>query len=307
MTTVAITHNQQEGTLVDGITRQDTDAHAALKQAGDFRYSGRVGWHLRRSRDARAKRGVIDAAAGKLRDLGYTVEVDVDDTYDARAKVENAQQRAAERREARLRKAQGLDAVADQRRAAADRVANMIPLGQPTMPGHHSYSADVNRRAKMRRDFDKSMEAQDLAREQRRLAHVADVKASGKTPGQTVRKIERLEVDERDLARKLDRAGDNPDYADWKDRLETRLTDVRAELDVWREHLAELRERGERVFGPDEVQVGGFVNGDLIVRVNRKSVTIQPSVFPDSPGFQRRVGYDRITAATYEAPQGSDA
>jgi hypothetical protein len=65
----------------------------------------------------------------------------------------------ARRAERRDRAAARLREYGERRVAAGRQVADMIPLGQPMMPDHYSYRSDVNRRAKMARNFDKGYEA----------------------------------------------------------------------------------------------------------------------------------------------------
>jgi hypothetical protein len=69
----------------------------------------------------------------------------------------------ARRVERRDRAAARLRAYGERRVAAGRAVADMIPLGQPMMPDHYSYRSDVNRRAKMRANFEKGFEALGLA------------------------------------------------------------------------------------------------------------------------------------------------
>jgi hypothetical protein len=85
-----------------------------------------------------------------------------------------ARRTTRERREARAERlrdwADGQERKGTARVEAARAVADMIPLGQPMMPGHHSYRADVNRRARMRSNWDKGFEALNKAESMRSRA-----------------------------------------------------------------------------------------------------------------------------------------
>lgn len=67
-----------------------------------------------------------------------------------------------DRREARAERlrtwADGQERKGENRLAAARQTADMIPMGQPMMPGHHSYKSDRNRRDRMMANWDKGYE-----------------------------------------------------------------------------------------------------------------------------------------------------
>jgi hypothetical protein len=65
-----------------------------------------------------------------------------------------------ERRTARI---ESLRRESDARMKAAKATTDMIPFGQPTMPGHHSYKADINRRERARANMGKAIEADRTA------------------------------------------------------------------------------------------------------------------------------------------------
>ena len=85
-----------------------------------------------------------------------------------------------ERREAR---AERLREWADKREAKAEALdkkahdmAAMIPLGQPMMPGHHSYSADRNHRDRIHATAERAYENADKARSM--AAKAANIEAA---------------------------------------------------------------------------------------------------------------------------------
>ena len=103
-----------------------------------------------------------------------------------------------ERREAkadRLRTwADSRDSKAEVAHSAAQRTADMIPFGQPIMVGHYSESGDRNRRARMRTNYDKSLEHSNKAAEFRSRADGIEQAARNAVYSDDTDAIERLEV-----------------------------------------------------------------------------------------------------------------
>ena len=103
-----------------------------------------------------------------------------------------------ERREAkadRLRTwADSRDSKAEVAHSAAQRTADMIPFGQPIMVGHHSESGDRNRRARMRTNYDRSLEHSSKAAEFRSRADGIERAARKAVYSDDVDAIERLEA-----------------------------------------------------------------------------------------------------------------
>lgn len=87
-----------------------------------------------------------------------------------------------ERREAkadRLREwADKRDVRADAARAAADATFSNIPFGQPMLVGHHSYKADVSRRARATANLGRSFEHSSKAQSMRARADGIDSAAA---------------------------------------------------------------------------------------------------------------------------------
>lgn len=117
--------------------------------------------------------------------------------------------RVAARLERRLAKADRLDGWAvsaarqsDAALAAAHRTADMIPLGQPMIVDSSGYGADRRRRARMRANFDKGHQLDAKARRHaERADSIRRFEALRLTAPLTIRRIGRLEADERRLIR----------------------------------------------------------------------------------------------------------
>lgn len=309
--TIAITHTMADGTLVDG----DPRPHHAIIQAAGFRYSGRCGWYVQQSRD-KPPRVDLEALAERLRAVGFDVTVDIDT---AARPFEEREADRAERLEARADRlddrADRLAAVSAAAYEGVRRIADMIPLGQPILVGHHSekrHRRDVDR---IERGMHKTVETGREADETRRRAAASRAQQDARyTLPVTLRRIARLEVEQRDIGRKLASCGISgrkmkpeaagrtvrcphcyveltidetlvvPDHGgaagEWRERLTARNAALDDELASWRQHVADLRDSGEHQWGPDDFKVGDRVNGDcVVVRVNKKTLTIRFDAF----------------------------
>lgn len=295
LSTITISHTPEEGTLVDGDPRPH---HQVMKDAG-FRYSRNVGWYIRGSRDRLPQTWRIEQAAKGLRDAGFEVTVDIDQTVRPTALVEEDRaERIAARQDALDDKADRKAGEADALLDRAHDLASIIPLGQPPMPGHHSYRRDVSYRAKIDRTYDRGFERLGEAREAERKANASRSNEDRReTAPVTIRRIERLEAEARDIERKLapctqsgrkmkpEAAGQSlrcpgcynhftvgedllfPAHggrvdapADWVQRIELRATQIEEDVAYWREHLRTLQEEhGVVLLGPAD-----FAKGDRV-------------------------------------------
>lgn len=292
--TITISHTAADGTLVDGDPRPH---HGVLKTLG-FRYSRNIpGWYLRNSRDRTPNMLTIEAAAEGLRAHGFEVTVEVDSTpRDAAEREADARARSEARQAALLAKADRKSGEAEAAMGAYRQTADMIPLGQPVLVGHHSEGRHRRDLAKMERNFERSMEADAEAREATRRAEAAAARRDHRETGPaTVRRIDRIETELRQLKRSMDKAT-AAENEDWIGRLAPRIEQLESDLTYWQGHLAMLRETGEYA----GYTAADFTRGDrvlanghpgTVVRVNKKSLTVDTDVMP---GFPRPYPYDRI-------------
>lgn len=203
--TLAITHAAAEGTLIDGTSKGDKSI-PVLKSNG-WRWSRNLGaWYVPRSRDTAPKWHVINATAEALRSAGFTVDIEVDDTYRPTTEVEADKiARQEDRVDALTDKAHTLAAreeAADQR---AHELADRVPFGQPILVDH--YSAP-----RMRKHYEKvhkaSRDALDAYRATQRAAGRADVAAKATEhryhPNVVARRIEKLKADQCRTQRAID-------------------------------------------------------------------------------------------------------
>jgi hypothetical protein len=293
--TITISHSHADGTLISGSRRGDGVFEVLKAQRANWRWFpsiGRIG--LGQSRDKDAKTWVIDAAAAALRAAGFEVAVEIakgEFRSFAEAEAERAQ-RAEARAERFEERAERTGAQADADYQRARQMAEAIPFGQPVMPDHHSYRRDMSYRNRMSRTYDRAFAGMDEAKELQRRARSAEAgQAHRESIPATLRRIEKLEAEERGVKRSL--AG-RPDYVadgeggyklalvkpsgSYRERLERRAADLAAELAYWREHVAGREAEGVKVWRPADFAKGDFAHGRWgwaeVLRVNPKSLTV---------------------------------
>ena len=294
MAAITITHAHADGTLVSGSSKGD-GAWEALRDLRDnwrpFRSLGCLGLGL--SRDKRANTYKINRAAEALRAAGHEVTVEIDDAARPFAEVEAGRYGRAEERADRMAGHAGN--AADRSNAAYERahqMAEAIPFGQPKMPDHHSYGRDVRYRDRIHSLHGKSIEE---GRKADHFAHRADSAANEQAHREnipaTLRRIERLEADERRTARQV--AGDlmwatgddgkphlrlvKPE-GEHLQRLEASVADLREQIAYWRNHVAAAQENGVKVWTRADFARGDFAlcRGQWleIQRVNAKTLGV---------------------------------
>jgi hypothetical protein len=311
---IRITHTHAEGTLLDGSVKGD-GVYEIVRQHGFtwFRSIRRIG--IRGSRDHPARVHYINRAKAALEAAGHTVKVEIDDRARPATEVEaERDEQLAARQDALDAKAVRLEARGTAAYQQAKQMGDAIPFGQSLQPPtHHSYRADVNYRARMRRTYDHAF---STLKEGESAADRADAsrrhQAYLKTGPVTERRIAKLEADRRRIERYVapcetsgrkakegtdgrkvhcPYCGQDVTIADRQipehrrgtvdlDWAAQRLAEIDDRLGHERQRLADLIEQGYRKWGPDD-----FVKGDLVfappmadwspvLRVSRKSLTV---------------------------------
>ncbi|MER6632230.1 DUF3560 domain-containing protein [Streptomyces sp. NPDC000987] len=291
MADITITHTRAEGTLVDGPTG---DGVYELMNAHGFRYSPTLGcMYLRGSRDRRASRWKIDAAAEALRAAGHTVTVDIDETR--RRAFATAE---AERNERASDRAARYEAKAGAARAASDakwergRQITDGYAGEPVKTDHHSAGRHLRDLDRAHRLFGQAVEEQKTADHyQRRAIAAAHFEEHRTNPQVTLRRLERLNADRRAIERQQEatvqaavQAGESsaaiaPEtLADTLARLDADHFDLCDEIGYWEALVEQAKADGVKVFGPADFKVNDYalVCGRWlqVVRVNEKSLTV---------------------------------
>jgi hypothetical protein len=326
---IDIAHSAADGTTLRG----DPRPHHGLVQKAGFRWSGRAGlWYIPNSRDRQPRTETIARLAEQLSAAGVEVTVSIDPAGRPVAERESDLKDRLERRAERLDdKAARLDRSAGAAFERADQLASVIPLGQPILAGHHSERRDRNYRDKVARTMDTAVATHRKAEQ---IAQAAGATAAHlvrrDTAPVTLRRIDRLEVEARDIARKLtpcrtsDKHGKDKtlteitcpvcwrDVAvidgviaehgapsdDYREQLEARAAALDEEIAHWKAHLAALEAAGVKLWGSSDFAAGDLVRyrfGGLhwgkVIRVNKKSVTV---AHPGGHGSTITVPWDDV-------------
>ncbi len=308
-----ITHTYTEGTVLTGTHRSD-DLYRLLRSHGWLYRRSMSDYRLQASQDRPAKTGPIARTAAALRQRGFTVTVGLDTTPRPMADAEADREDRAAARSDRLHGATDrLTAQADEREAAARRVLDHIPLGQPMLIDHHSYRADRRRRERAFTNLDASAELARQARATEQAAQTAGAHMVHRYHPETVaNRIRELEAELRRLARRRQQHHDrealltrgvSPEHI-----AECALTPQQwARLDEQQTHLTEqlthwsaVRQAQIRDGLTPNYTRADLAPGDLIcyrgqwlpvVRCNPKSVSV-PSIVGGT--WTDTVRYDRI-------------
>jgi Domain of unknown function (DUF3560) len=284
MSAITLTHTPAQGTLADGTSRGDT-AGAVLK-ANRFRYSRNLGqWYLPHSRDKSANTWLIETTAAALREAGHSVETTIDN--DATRSFVEAEAERTERAEERAERFAGYaDNAAtrsDSRSKAGHQMLDAIPMGQPILVGHHSEKRDRAYRNRAFDNLEKSFrEADKAAHWTDRSAAVTSNQERRQSTGTTLRRIEKLEADERYWVRTLktghNSGGWTTDTPEKIAEINRRLAAVREQLEHWRAQIAEKEQAGVKIWSRADFQKGDFArignHWNEIIRVNAKTLTV---------------------------------
>ncbi|MFI6889135.1 DUF3560 domain-containing protein [Streptosporangium canum] len=317
---ITISHNHEEGTLIDGSRKGDGVYEIARKHGFTFFPSIRaIG--IRQSRDRVADRYRINAAAEALRAAGHEVTVEIDDTFRDRADVLADQaDRLEDRHHALARKAEKRGAEAAAAYDRADQIAERFAGGQPILVGHHSERGARRDREKvdnaMRKGGALSKEAAEVARRANAVGRNASYSAK---PSVTERRIKTAESELRVIQKNLDgyerrhlKHDGTPYYieehkpasGDYRDQLLARQAQLNNQLDYDRAQLQAAIDAGDHVsYGPHNVHVGDTIRSwggaRVVSKVNKVTVTV-----PSGYSWLDKVKFTDIRAV--ECPHGDE-
>jgi hypothetical protein len=287
---ISITHTAADGTLLAG----DPRPHQGLVKAAGFRYSGRVGWYVRGSRDRHPRVAALESLAVALRSHGFDVTVELDTERRPVAEVEaDRVARLGERAEGLAGRAERLGTAAAAEWERGRRIADGIPFGQPVLVGHHSEGRHRRDLARIGASWDRSAA---LSREADQAAAAASSTRAGlalrEAPGAIMRRIERLETERRDVERRL--AGTSCNGVEFgraaigahAAELGERLAELVELLGYWREKLEVAEAAGAKVWRAADFAKGDRVRArgaGVVVRVNPTTLTVAYDSWPDNP------------------------
>lgn len=320
-----ITHSPAEGTLFEG----DPRPHHPILKTNGFRWSRNQGfWYVARSRDTAPRMDRINAVVAGFAALGITIDVELEqETRSIAEREADRAERAEARAEHLSEQAERLEAKSDELDGRRKEISDMIPFGQPVLVGHHSegrHRRDIGRIDSL---MGKSVEAHREATEASRRADAAIATQEHRESGPaTLRRIERLEVEQRDIERRLmpckgggvkvkEHIADGTEIScvvcrsmvttadhkvpthgnadgEYGERLRNRWSEIISEVAYWKAHVESLKDEGFHEYGPDDFKVGDRVNDATVVRVNKKSLTVQHDVFPT--GMTNTLAYNKV-------------
>lgn len=316
MSEITITHNAEDGTLVEGTARGD-GTNVILKGQG-FRWFRTLGvWGIAGSRDKQPNSWKINRAADALRAAGHTVTLEVDTAH---RDVAEAEAERAERQDAR---ADALAAKADRKAAAAvaadaahTRACEALPPGgEPIKIGHHSERRHRNAIDKAWNKLGKSVEADQAATEAARRADVASRAHQHRHNPVTVQnRIDKMEAEQRRDQRHVDGRprrlvgtyDGKPIYDEkapaagaWRDQLVARMAQRGDEIAYWRGVFAAMQVQGvASTHSRETVKAGDLIEYRgtwyRVVRANAKTVSVH--FFGEcQSGWTNKVSYAAIT------------
>jgi hypothetical protein len=313
MTTLCITHTHESGTLLSGSVRGDGTAQI-LRQAGSWRWSRNVGWYISRSRDRNANPVLIERTRAALVAAGFTVNVDVDDTFRSAAQVEaDKARRAEDRADALANKAQRKATDAAQAYAAHERACEHLPPGgEPIHVGHHSERRHRNAIDKAWSSLGKAVNAgEEAERVEARADAAAKANARRHNPVTVKNRIDKLQAEQRADQRAIDgyrrvvARSATHEWADespparghYRDRVLARMAQRADQIVYWLDVYAQQQADGIATsYSRDTIGKGDSIkyrgHWYEVVRVNAKSVSVhlQPEW-----SWTHTVGYHEIT------------
>lgn len=314
---ITITHTRAAGTLIEGSSKGDGVYEILKGLYGNWRYFPslrQIG--IGQSRDKTADTYKINRATEALRTAGHEVTVDIDDTVTRTfAEVEAERYERADDRAGRFE--EYAENAAGRSQAAWERshqIAGRFEGGQPILVGHHS---ERRARADQRRMHDAMSRS---VAEDKKAGHWSDrAEAAGQYQERresvptTLRRIEKLEAEQRLIQRRLDGTDEFMNYGkpasgDYRERLAVRMDEIGEELAYWREHVARREAEGVKVWSRDDFAKGDFVNFGYgwyeVLRVNAKSVSV-PAMLNNGPVVTKvNARLDWSDTITYDKVRG---
>lgn len=203
---LVITHTHAEGTLIDGTSKGDGTAE--VLKANRWRWGRSIGsWFIPRSRDNRPNHYTIDITANGLREAGFDVELELDESVRSAAEVEAdkiaRQEARAEALAAKAERKAEKEAAAWER---SDRARNSLPEGgEPIKIGHHSENRHRRSIEKSWNALGNAVAATHESDEATRRAAVAEKAAAARySVVQVANRIDKIKSEIRGINRLLD-------------------------------------------------------------------------------------------------------
>ena len=214
-TVLLIRHTFEQGTVLLGTSRGDGTWPILSGLRRKWRYSREIltdeegvfgAFYIRGSRNRAAHRAVLTETAAALRQAGFSVRVEINNTAPAMERREEfLAEQADTRADALGAKAARQTGHGQARYQRGSQVLDNIPLGQPMLVGHHSYRADQRRREKAHTDMEEGYAELQRGQATASRAEVAGQRTQRRENPITVgNRIEKLTADRVRIQRLLD-------------------------------------------------------------------------------------------------------
>lgn len=205
---IAVAYTPTDGIVLHGTERADATGIKKIRERMKWYGAGGF-WYVPRTRDTVQSKWRVDRIAEDLRRELPGVEITV--SFALGDGVRPAEEVAADRVERAEARAERLEDRADRiageaaaREKTARERADMIPMGQPILSGHHSEKRDRNFREKIRSGFEKAHELREEAAGARGAAHsTRKTIERAENPGAILRRVDRLLAEQRAFQREL--------------------------------------------------------------------------------------------------------
>lgn len=291
---ITITHTHADGTLISGSSKGDGVYDVLRGLRANWRYFPSISQiGLGQSRDRNAQEWKIERAAEALRAAGHEVTVEIDESQ--RRSFAEAEAERCDRAEGRAERfgeyAGNAAARSDAAYAKVRQIADGIPMGQPILVGHHSegrHRRDLKRMDDgMRKSVGEGKKAEHYAHRAELAERYRDHRESIPT---TLRRIDKLEAEERRVQRELNGTPGNrntafaadfqPASGAYRERLLSTAADLADEIAYWRGIVAAAEQNGVKLWSAADFTKGDYVamRGSgrwyLVERVNPKSLTV---------------------------------
>ena len=291
---LTISHTHAEGTLIHGTTKGD-GANEVLKRHR-WRWGRSItAWYIPHSRDTKAQQYRINATAQDLESIGFTVDLDIDNTPRSPQDIEaDKTARAKDRANALAAKAERKKVAYEKAHATHQNAVDRLPYGgEPIKVGHHSERRHRNDLQRANDTMGKAVEASRAFEEAQRKAETASSTTAARYAPATVgNRIERLEAEARKIQRHLDgytaQQGSPYAYAvpaatgTARSHWQAEAAQVADELDYWRNIRAQQINTGQvNDYQPEHFTVGDYVQVGpskiwwQVKRVNKKTLTLK--------------------------------
>lgn len=290
MSSLFLTHNPADGTLLAGTSRGDGSA-AVLKRLG-WRWSRQMQcWYIPNSRDRHPQQNLITTTVDRLGDLNLAADVEVAQEIRPADHVESDRDaRSAARAEHLQAKAEGFRASAETAAKQATATAQRMTTPQPILVGHHSERALRRHYDTVNRSSQAALEAETKAVEAEGAANTAAAARQHRNdPAYIGRRILKLEADIRGIVRQLEgsaRKLSNGTIESTPAATGQLKVDCEAQLEQLRDFLRYWKNRQEKIQDASgipapsraSVSAGDVVRYDgdwyTVLRANEKTVTV---------------------------------